>query len=246
MRIIPRKHQARNTNSPRLQEDYTAQVSEEIDGRVTKKLFQELIRIESHFLGALSKQYEFLPKPAAQARCGPVPETFRSSKKDNQGTNKDRSQNDPHPEVGVSMSQSSQEFSPSETFYNYIPSIWKYGRKIIHSERVSLKCNEQIQQNFVNLCKHLSKLKITWQHACCFAIFKVIVEETAFDHKFSNCEWQMPWSHDFYWPFLNETQKFLYQQNWFACQLQVLMISKHSLFWLSYLKTSQESFLISE
>ena len=35
----PVKIQARNTNSPRIQEDYIIQVSEEIVGRVTKKLF---------------------------------------------------------------------------------------------------------------------------------------------------------------------------------------------------------------
>ena len=34
----PRNIQVRNTNSPRIQEDYIAQVSEEIEGRVTKKL----------------------------------------------------------------------------------------------------------------------------------------------------------------------------------------------------------------
>ena len=32
-----RDTQARNTNSPRIQEDYVARVSEEIEGKVTKK-----------------------------------------------------------------------------------------------------------------------------------------------------------------------------------------------------------------
>ena len=43
---------AQNSNVPRLQEDYITQVSEEIEGRVTKKLFQEFTR-NSTRLGAV-------------------------------------------------------------------------------------------------------------------------------------------------------------------------------------------------
>ena len=38
--------QARNTSSPRSQENYLTQVSEEIEGRVTKNFFQESSKTE--------------------------------------------------------------------------------------------------------------------------------------------------------------------------------------------------------
>ena len=48
----PKKTQARNTTSPITQEDYIAQVSEEIKVRGTKKLSQEFCRTENGILGA--------------------------------------------------------------------------------------------------------------------------------------------------------------------------------------------------
>ena len=39
----PRSNLAQNSNVPRSQEDYITQVSEEIEGRVTKKLSQESV-----------------------------------------------------------------------------------------------------------------------------------------------------------------------------------------------------------
>ena len=113
----PKIYQARNTNSLRIQEDYITQVSKEIESRVTKKLSQEFIGTESRILGTLSRLDEFLRNPQSQVHYGPVPETSRNSNRENQATNEDRSQNDPHPEVGVSLSQSSNELSPEETSY---------------------------------------------------------------------------------------------------------------------------------
>ena len=113
----PTNNQARDTNVPRNQEGYITQVSKEIEGRVTKKLSQEFIRAESCILGSLSNLDQFLLNPQAQVHSGSVPETSRNLIGENQETNEDRSQNDPQPEVGVSLSQSSQEFSPEETFY---------------------------------------------------------------------------------------------------------------------------------
>ena len=43
-----------------MAQEYVSQVSEEIDGRVTKKLSKEFIRTEAPILGALSKLDEFL------------------------------------------------------------------------------------------------------------------------------------------------------------------------------------------
>ena len=69
----PRKGQSRNTSVPRINEEYITQVSEEIEGRVTKKLSQELSRTESRILGALSKLDEILLNP----QTGRTTETFR-------------------------------------------------------------------------------------------------------------------------------------------------------------------------
>ena len=93
----PRNTQAQNSNSIRIQEDYNTQVSEKIEGRVTKKLSQEFSRTESRTLRTSSQLDEFLRNPPALVHSGPVPETSRNSNRENPGTNEDRSQNDPHP-----------------------------------------------------------------------------------------------------------------------------------------------------
>ena len=46
---------AQNVLDPELTQDYISQVSEEIEGRVTKKLSKEFSKTESRILGALSK-----------------------------------------------------------------------------------------------------------------------------------------------------------------------------------------------
>ena len=112
-----RNNQARNTNSPRIQEAYITQVSEEIEGRLAKKLSQGFNGTKSCVLGALSRPDEFILNPQALARSGPVPETSRNSSRENRETNGDHTQNDPHPEAAVSLSQSLQELSPEETSY---------------------------------------------------------------------------------------------------------------------------------
>ena len=50
----PRSNLAQNSNSPRSQEDYISHVSEEIEGKVTKKLSKEFSRTQNRILGALS------------------------------------------------------------------------------------------------------------------------------------------------------------------------------------------------
>ena len=84
---------------------------------MTTKLSQELSKTESLILDALSQLDEFFRNPHARANSGPVPETSRFLNRENQGMKEDRSQNDPHLEVGVSMSQSLQDLSPEETSY---------------------------------------------------------------------------------------------------------------------------------
>ena len=107
-----RNGQSRNTSVPRIYEEYITQVSEEIEGRVTKKLSQELSWTESRILGALTKLDEFLLNPQIQTHSGTVPGTFRNTNMENQGTNEGDSQSDPHPEAGNFRSQTTQNSGP--------------------------------------------------------------------------------------------------------------------------------------
>ena len=102
----PRNGQSQNTSVPRISEEYITQVSEEIGGRVTIRLSQEFSRTESRILGALSKLDEFLLSPQIRTHSGTVLGTFRNTNVENQEPNEDRSQDDPHPEVGPSVCQS--------------------------------------------------------------------------------------------------------------------------------------------
>ena len=108
----PRKGQSRNTSVPRINEKYITPVSEQIEGRVTKKLSQEFSRTESCILGALSKLNEFLLNQQIRMYSGNVQETFWNTNVDNRGTNEDDSMNDPHPEAGLFLSQTTQNSGP--------------------------------------------------------------------------------------------------------------------------------------
>ena len=104
----PRNGQSRNTSFPRINEKYITQVSDEIEGRVSKKLSQEFSRTESRILGALSKLDEFLLNQQITTHSETVPGTFRNTNVENQGTNEDNSQSDPHPEAGIFCGQNAQ------------------------------------------------------------------------------------------------------------------------------------------
>ena len=97
----PRSNLAQNANVPRSQEDYITQVSEEIEGRVTKKMSQEFSRTENRILRALARLDDFLMNPLLQGHFGTNPETFRNMFIINQGTNEDDSQSNPDPEAGL-------------------------------------------------------------------------------------------------------------------------------------------------
>ena len=97
----PRSNLAQNSTAPRSQEDYITHVSEEIEGRVTKKLSQEFSRTENRILGALARLDSFLMNPLLQGHSGTTPETSRNVFSVNQGTNEDDSQSDPHREAGL-------------------------------------------------------------------------------------------------------------------------------------------------
>ena len=59
----PRSNLARNSSAPRSQEDYITQVSEGIEGRVTKRLSKEFSRRENRILGALARLDDFFYEP---------------------------------------------------------------------------------------------------------------------------------------------------------------------------------------
>ena len=108
----PRSNLARNSNVPRSQEDYISQISEEIGGRITKKLSQEFSGTENRILGALARLDHFLMNPLVQAHTGTAPETSQNAFSVNQGTNEDNSQSDLHPEAGLFHNQTTQNSDP--------------------------------------------------------------------------------------------------------------------------------------
>ena len=109
---LSRRNFAQNSSAPRSQGDYITQVSEEIEGRVTKKLSQEFSRTENCILGALARLDDFLMNPLIQGHSGTTPETSRNAFGTNQGTNEDDSQGDPHREAGIVCSQAVQNSDP--------------------------------------------------------------------------------------------------------------------------------------
>ena len=110
----PRRNRAQNSDAPRSQEDYITQVSEEIEGRVTKRLSKEFSRTEDRILGALARLDNFLMNPLLPGHSGTTPEPTRNTLHSNQGTNEDGSQNDPHPEAGPFHGQTARNVSLEE------------------------------------------------------------------------------------------------------------------------------------
>ena len=109
-----RNSQSQNTFVPGKTEEYITQVSEEIEGRVTKKLFQELSKTESRFLAALSKLDEFPLNPQVRSFSGTIPGTSRNSDLENPEPTGDRSQNGPYPEVELSTRRTSNSADSDE------------------------------------------------------------------------------------------------------------------------------------
>ena len=97
-----------------MKEDYITQVSEEIEGRVTKTLSQEFSRTENRILGALLRLDDFLMNSLIQGHSGTAPETSRNAFSTSRGTNEDDSQSNPHPEAGIFNNQMTQNFGPEE------------------------------------------------------------------------------------------------------------------------------------
>ena len=83
-----------------------------------KKLSREFSRIESRISDALSKLDEVLSNQQIQTHSKTVPGTFRNTNVENQGTNEDDSQSDPHPEGGLFRSQTTQNSGPEAGHYS--------------------------------------------------------------------------------------------------------------------------------
>ena len=105
-----RGSRGRNVLDPELTQDYISQVSEEIEGRVTKKLSKEFNKTESRILGALSKLDEFLLNPQVQT-CSMFQGASRNANSEYRETLGDRSSNDPYPEGGYFPHHSGQLIS---------------------------------------------------------------------------------------------------------------------------------------
>ena len=112
-----RNSRRQNTLDPKLTQDYISQVSEEIEGRVTKKLSKEFSRTESRILGALSKLDEFLLDPHVRTCSVAVPGTSRNNNPENRETTGDRSSDDSCPEVGYYSHHSGHLNSPEAENY---------------------------------------------------------------------------------------------------------------------------------
>ena len=107
-----RGSRGRDVFDPELTQDYISQVSEEIEGRVTKRLSKEFNKTESRILGALSELDEFLLNPEFRTCSVAAHGTSRNSNSENRETHGDRSSNDPYPEVGYFPHHSGQLNSP--------------------------------------------------------------------------------------------------------------------------------------
>ena len=110
----PRGNLAQNSSAPRSQEHYIPQVSEQIEGRVTKRLSKEFSRTENRILGALARLDDFLMNPLPPRHSGTTLEPSRNALNTSQGTNEDDSQNDPRPDAGLFHGQMTKNSGPEE------------------------------------------------------------------------------------------------------------------------------------
>ena len=107
-----RSSRGRNILDPELTQDYISQVSEEIVGRVTKRLSKEFNKTESPILGALSKLDEFLLNPQVRTCSVAAHGTSRNFNSGNREIDGDHSSNDLYPEGGYFTHHSGQPNSP--------------------------------------------------------------------------------------------------------------------------------------
>ena len=108
----PRNGQSRNTSVPRITKNISHKFMKKLKVESLKKLSPDFSWTEPRILGALYKLEEFLLNPQIRTHFGAVRGTFRNTNVENQGTNEDDSQSDPHPEAGLFRSQTTQNSGP--------------------------------------------------------------------------------------------------------------------------------------
>ena len=102
-----RNSQSQNTLDPVMTEEDIAQVSEENEGEVSKKLYKKISRTESRILGVLSKLDEFLLNPQVRTCSVAVPATSRNNNSGDREPTGDRSLDNPCPEAVFSACHTS-------------------------------------------------------------------------------------------------------------------------------------------
>ena len=103
-----RNCQSQNTFNQWMAEEYITQVSEEVEGRVTKELSQEFSRTESRILGALSKLDEFPLNPPVRTCSVALPGTSRNINSESRDPTGYRFLDNPCPKVVFSASHTSK------------------------------------------------------------------------------------------------------------------------------------------
>ena len=103
-----------------MAQEFISQVSEEIEGRVTKNLSKKFSRTESRVLGALSKFDEFLLNPQVRTCFVAVAGTSRNSNSENREPNGYRSLEDHYPGVRFSSHHSGNLNSPELEEYPHM------------------------------------------------------------------------------------------------------------------------------
>ena len=144
---------------PELTQDHISQVSEEIEGKVTKKLSKEISKRESRILGALSKLDEFLLNPQVRTCSVAVQGTSGKANSENRETHGDRSSNDPYPKVGYFPYHSGQLNSPeTDTNSHMVTQTYPH----INAQFYYLPCSNTLSISATAEQRGCSKLSI-----CC-------------------------------------------------------------------------------
>ena len=144
---------------------------------MTKKLSQEFSETENHFLSALSRLDEFPLSPQARVHSWPVSELSQNSNRENQGTNENRSQSAPHPEVGVSLSQSSHELSPEDTSYRNVFGHIQWDFMV--ARKATFPPWRILSKMLHVMCTILYAVNV---FVCCLLIYKIISRRKTFFH----------------------------------------------------------------
>ena len=108
LRETPESTRNSRGQNPESLQEYISQVSEEIEGSVTKKLSNEFSETKTRILGDLSKLDEFLLNPQVRTCSVAVPGTSRNNDSENQKTTGDRSSDDSCPKVRYTSHHSGQ------------------------------------------------------------------------------------------------------------------------------------------